>query len=112
MRRLVLILVALASILGMSACTQEVSGQGVPGPELAKELRFLRTIRDRGIMVTSSTDAISLGYGICEALDAGFSRDDLLYGAQEEGADLDEAEFVIGVAVVELCPWNLAKLSQ
>src|SRR5690606_32050411 len=111
MRRLVLIIAALASILGMSACTQEASGRGVPGPELAKELRFLTTIYDQGIVVTNSTDAIDMGYGICEALDSGWSRDDLLRDAQAEGVDL-EAEYVIGVAVAELCPRNLAKLKQ
>jgi len=111
MRRLVLIIAALASILGMSACTQEASGRGVPSPELAKELRFLSTIYEQGILVTNSTDAINMGYGICEALDTGFSREDLIHDAQAEGVDL-EAEYVIGVAVAELCPRNLSKLKQ
>ena len=111
MRRSVLVLAALASVLGLSACTQEASGRGVPGPELAKELRFLSTIYDQGIVVTNSTDAIDMGYRICEALDTGFSREDLIHDAKAEGVDL-EAEYVIGVAVSELCPRNLSKLKQ
>jgi hypothetical protein len=105
-------LVAVASVLGLSACAQEVSGRGVPSPKLAKELRFLGMIHDQGILVTSSTDAIDMGYGICEELDAGSSRDDLIRDAQAEGVDRNEAEYVIGVAVTELCPRNLAKLKQ
>src|SRR5690606_602384 len=112
MRRAVLILAALASILGLSACTQEVEGRSVPGPELAKELRFLTTVYDQGILVTSSTDAIDMGYAICEELDAGSSRDDLIRDAQTEGVDHNDAEYVIGVAVTELCPRNLAKLKN
>src|SRR5690606_260166 len=112
MRRAGLILAALAAILGLVGCTQEVSGRTVPSPELAKELRFLTTVYDQGILVTNSTDAVNMGYEICEELDAGSSRDYLIRDAQAEGVDRNEAEYVIGVSVAELCPRNLAKLKQ
>ena len=88
------ILLALAS-LALTGC----------GPTLTPEEQFLRAVRAEFVDQADATDRqfISLGTGICDALESGASEADLLEIGQSQGMTKRENRVAIDAAKQYLC---------
>jgi hypothetical protein len=86
-----------------------------PAPAMSNEelyLLGLRAMGNRIIDTSSDSDLLEVGYSVCDALDAGFSTDEIIaYLAREMVADgttsdvyAEAVGYIIGAADSALCP--------
>jgi uncharacterized lipoprotein NlpE involved in copper resistance len=86
-----------------------------PAPAVSNEELYLiglRAMGNRIIDTSSDSDLLEVGYSVCDALDAGFSTDEIIaYLAREMVADgttsdvyAEAVGYIIGAADSALCP--------
>lgn len=74
-------------------------------PAHATPMSYLQSLNDHGITVTDTTDALTMGYVVCAALDQANGRD--VAAALYRNTDIATpamAATVVVIAVEQLCP--------
>lgn len=67
---------------------------------------YLEALESEAIEVESS-DALSIGYGICDGLAAGAPAAEVLSKVYAAGFSYHDAGFIYGAAIAALCPGQL-----
>jgi hypothetical protein len=133
MRKIMIVAAAAAAVIGVSACsntdaapaptvtvTQQAPAPTQDDPEppstaMSNEELYLLGLRSMGnpiIDIASDSQLLDMGYSVCDALESGFTVDDVIaYMATEmarEGLTSDNQSeavgYIIGAADTALCP--------
>lgn len=125
MKRLAIAVAATLAVISLSACTQEtpppvtvtVTASPVPvpqapvapveplQPQVNAEDEFLFDVRTYiDVPVSQEQNYIDLGNAVCDALDQGAGKAEIVQVIVDEGISEDDAIVVVAAAVVNFCP--------
>lgn len=95
------------AIAGAAAASIIAAGPASADAETLDELAYIMALDEEGIAYSTEDNAIALGYGTCNALDAGASVE-MVVLAGIDGADgyfSDyEVGYITGAAIAAFCP--------
>ncbi|BBX85328.1 hypothetical protein MAUB_32010 [Mycolicibacterium aubagnense] len=100
-------------IRGLAVLLVLSTGFGCAATALADPVTYVNSVNARpGFNFPSADAAIAYGRGVCDKVSAGRSYAQLIgdIGAEVTGGDLNEANYLVGQALNELCPELISQL--